>query len=94
MDEQGSPIIFEENSQEVMRITAEGHRWLLCEHGWKYCTTCDGWPCGEPQRVKTYCEECAEALGSQFKPPVAKKRWIWDVIFFLAGVGVGLLIAL
>lgn len=93
MDEKEGAIVFTENSHETMRRTAEGHDWFLCDHGWRYCVSCGGWPCGEPKKVKTYCEECAEVLASQFRPPPVSYRWMWGVVFFLTGVWAGMVIA-
>ena len=93
-DTQNSPILFQENSYESMRITAEGHRWHLCEHGWKYCFDCDGWPCGEPRKVNMYCEECAADSPFQIKPTQGVSTKVIAVVGVLIGILTGYLIAL
>lgn len=94
MDERGSPILFTEyNSHETMRITAGGHTWFLCDHGWRYCTDCNGWPCGEPEEAKTHCEKCVADSPFQVKAKEGSS-YMENAEWFMAGMITATLIAI
>lgn len=54
-------IVFRENPEECARICANGHVWFYCSHGHAWCSSCGGWPCGNPApENKMLCSRCAQ----------------------------------